>query len=343
MAGRISIRDLARIASVSRTTVSLALRNSHKISAAVRKRIQDLAAEHHYQSHPMVAALMQQIRSKKKIHDGEIIAFISSNDFPEQWKNSYWIREVWKGASEEALRLGFRLDHFWAGPRAQNSMKLAKILYSRGIKGLVFAPMPWPHPVLTLPWERFVAIACTTTTGIPELPVVRSNHFRGIGMVLDRLTEMGAKRIGVVCVEDDDLRVGRAWSAGLHAFTLDHPKVKVRLLRLPNDEALGDFAPWYRGSKFDVVVGVRSGTLQLLKKMKLEPGIDVACASLDVATSELGTLAGFYQDPAYVGRRAIQHISKAIYDQSFGLPEYPESILINGRFVEGTSLDPLKK
>lgn len=343
MAARISIRDLARIASVSRTTVSLALRNSSKISAPVRQRIQELAAQHHYQSHPMVAALMQQIRSKKKIHDGEIIAFISSHDTPDQWKGSYWIMDLWRGASQEAKKLGFRLDHFWAGSSAENSPKLAKILYNRGIRGLIISPMPWPHPMIAIPWERFVSIACTTTTGISELPIVRSNHFRGIGTVLDNLRDMGARRIGVVWVEDDDERVSRAWSAGLHVFCLNNPKLKVRLLRLPSDEALDVFAPWYRVNKFDVIVAVRFHTLELVRKMGLKPGVDVACASLDVPTSELGTLAGFYQDPVYIGRRAVQHISKAIYDQSFGLPEYPESILINGKFVDGTTLNPLRR
>ena len=43
MKDRVSIRDLAKSAGVSRTTVSLALRDSHKISLAVRKRIQELA------------------------------------------------------------------------------------------------------------------------------------------------------------------------------------------------------------------------------------------------------------------------------------------------------------
>lgn len=61
MPDRISIRDLAELAGVSRTTVSLALRDNSKVAAETREMIQRLAREHDYRSHPAVNALMQQV------------------------------------------------------------------------------------------------------------------------------------------------------------------------------------------------------------------------------------------------------------------------------------------
>ncbi len=341
MAARLSIRDLAKIAGVSRTTVSLALRDSQRISAPVRKRIQELAAQHNYRSHPMVAALMHQIRAKRTLRDQETIAFVTSDVTEDRWKKWPWVRELQAGATEEANRLGFRLEVFWAGPGAKHAGRLASVLYHRGIKGLLFPPMLWPHPVFSMPWERFAPLACTASTGIMDLPVIRTNHTHGMRMLLSRLAELEARSIGVAVTDEDDLRIGRAWSSGIASFSLDVKKPRVHLLRLESYEDFEAFAAWFQRTKPDVVVGIRSEVPAFLKRLGLTPGVDIAYASLHVLTAELGTIAGFYQDAFYIARKAVQYISKAIYDQSFGLPERRESIVIDGSFVDGASLRPL--
>jgi len=341
---RISIRDLAKIAGVSRTTVSLALRDSHKISGSVRKRIQDLASKNNYQSHPMVAALMQQIRVKKRIQDEEILAFITSGLDPDEWKSSPYVSYLFNGAAGEAKRFGFRLETFWAGPGAKNSRNLSNMLYHRGIRGLLFAPMLWPHPVLSFPWEKFVSIACTASTGVKELPVVRSNHIRGAQLVLVEIAKLGANSIGVVITENDDLRIERRWSLGVHAFRMQHTETRTELLLLPDYTAEGDFTAWYKRHRPEALVMLRTDIIgQFLKKLDRTLGKDVPFASLDASPADLGKVAGFYQDPSYLGRKAVQYISRAIYDLSLGPPDHPESIVVDGRFVEGSSLNPLLK
>ena len=341
MKDRVSIRDLAKTAGVSRTTVSLALRDSHKISVAVRKRIQELAERSNYRSHPIVSALMRQIRVKRRVKYEEVVAFISSDPTPEGWKAWSWTLEVWEGAFAEANRLGFRLESFWAGPAAASSRQRANTLYHRGIRGLVFAPMPWPHPVFSMPWEKFVSVACTASTGIKELPVVRSNHNRGMIQLLRNLGDRGAKSIGIVITEEDDLRIERAWSSGVGSFCLDEGRNTAHLLRLTSYSQFKEFASWFQRVRPDVVVLLRKEVLSFLEKLGLRPGTDIAWACLNVAKVELGSTAGFYQDPSYLGARAVQFISNAICDQSFGLPEHAESVVVEGRIVGGTSLDPL--
>jgi LacI family transcriptional regulator len=344
MSERVSIRDLAKAAGVSRTTVSLALRDSHNISAPVRKRIQDLAAQMNYRSHPMLASLMEQIRIKRKLRDEETIAFVTSDLSPDDWKTTGWMWEIWKGAAEEANRFGFRLERFSAGPGGKNSSSLAKVLYHRGIRGLLFGPMPWPHPIFSMPWENFVPVACTVSTGIKELPLVKSNHHRNIVTLFAKLKALGAHSIGAVISEEDDLRIERAWSGGGHSFTLDSADVKTNLLRLSHDDAFDEFAAWYRRVKPDVIVGIKTNVIQnFIQKLGLIPGIDIAYASLNVLPDEKVETAGIFQDPFYLGRKAIQYISKSIYDQSLGLPEHSEAIVIDGKFVDGKSLDPLRK
>lgn len=54
----LTMQDVATAAGVDRTTVSLALRNHPRISLATRKRVQQVADELGYRTHPLVSALM---------------------------------------------------------------------------------------------------------------------------------------------------------------------------------------------------------------------------------------------------------------------------------------------
>jgi LacI family transcriptional regulator len=59
---RATIRDVARVASVSHTTASLALPNDERISEATRKKVAQAAAPLGYKQHAAVSDLMAQLR-----------------------------------------------------------------------------------------------------------------------------------------------------------------------------------------------------------------------------------------------------------------------------------------
>lgn len=63
-----SYRDIADRAGVSLMTVSLALRNSPRISAATRTRIQRIASEIGYTADPQIADMMNYLR-KRRAHE----------------------------------------------------------------------------------------------------------------------------------------------------------------------------------------------------------------------------------------------------------------------------------
>ena len=65
---RTTQKRLARLAGVSHTTVSLALRDHPRISPDVKKRILKLAEEHRYRPDPMLSALNAYRLGKRKAH-----------------------------------------------------------------------------------------------------------------------------------------------------------------------------------------------------------------------------------------------------------------------------------
>jgi len=62
-----SLAELAKLAGTSKATVSLALRDHHKISEATRKRIQELAKIHGYRVNPMVSAQMAHVKKTVRL------------------------------------------------------------------------------------------------------------------------------------------------------------------------------------------------------------------------------------------------------------------------------------
>lgn len=335
MPQRVSIRDLARMAGVSPATVSLALRDSDEVSAATRARVQALAREHDYRSHPALSMVMGQVSRGIRLHDEEIIALIRSGI--EADEKAPGQRELLAGASEEAHRLGYRLETFWAGYKAANSRALARVLYHRGIRGVIWSTMPSPHPPIDFPWERFVPIACSLSPLVPRLPTVTTHHVNSMATALRELTTLGARRIGFLGWYSEDFRQNFGWSNGVHLYKLRGGTATVIPLLTPEDPDWSAIRTWIASERIDTLVATQG---MIDGATSIAP--DLPAASLDIPTSELGRLGGLYQDTARIGRHTVRSLALRLVHGITGLPEESFSVLTEATFVDGPSLHPLK-
>ena len=331
MADRVSIRDLAKLAGVSRTTVSLALRSSHVVAPETRKRILALAEEHGYRSHPAVNALMQQVGRGQRVHDEEVIAFIRSGSEPGE--NAAGPLEILAGAQQEAHLMGYRVEVFWAGYMASQSEQLARVLYHRGIRGVIWGPMPYPHPPIQFPWQRFVPIACSYSAGVPYLPVVSIQHAKGMALVLEELHRRGAGRIGFAEYFLEDSRHDFGWQLGVDLYQHRGGSAKIFTRILKEETEDPNLLPWARKQKLDALV-----TTPALLNLNGAALAEFPLASLDVARLELGQIGGLYQDTVQLGRHAIRSLSLRLSNGILGLPETSFSVVAQASFMEGKSL-----
>lgn len=332
MPDRVSIRDLAKLAGVSRTTVSLALRGSHEVSPATRKKILALANKHDYRSHPAVNALMQQVGRGLRVHDEEIIAFIRSGSDPEE--SAPGPLEILAGASEEAHRLGFRVEVFWAGFMARQSPALGRVLYNRGIRGVIWSAMPYPHPPIVFPWERFAPVACTQSAGVEQLPIVGIHHAKGMARVIEELEKLGAKRIGFVGSAVEDFRQDYGWITGIDLYRHRGGKVAVTTLLLDHPPAERTMRAWIKRHRLDAIVA----THEFFQLMNYLEGT-IPRASLDVPTAALGRVSGLYQNSFQIGSHAVRSLALRLANGILGLPEQPFSVVAQAAFVKGDSLN----
>src|SRR4051812_23519562 len=77
-----SYQDIAKKAKVSIMTVSLALRNSPRVSQQTRTRIRRIADRLGYRADPQIAAMMGYLRTRRTTKDQPVLALINAREAP---------------------------------------------------------------------------------------------------------------------------------------------------------------------------------------------------------------------------------------------------------------------
>src|SRR5437016_2694841 len=109
---RITMVEVARVAKVHQTTVSLALRNDPRLPRETRQRIRKLAEDMGYRPDPMLSALNFYRSSKDTAKTQPAIAFIMRSRAMHPPVHFYSDEKFLKGARRACERMGFRLVPF---------------------------------------------------------------------------------------------------------------------------------------------------------------------------------------------------------------------------------------
>jgi DNA-binding LacI/PurR family transcriptional regulator len=121
----ISIADIARVAGVSHTTVSRALRGSPLISTETRERIQRLALEMGYTPN----AIAQSLQTRRTSTIGLVVTSIADP----------FLSEVVRGVEEVARAAGFSLLVSTTQNDPEQEMEVLEVLRRRRVDGIVVA------------------------------------------------------------------------------------------------------------------------------------------------------------------------------------------------------------
>ena len=109
---RVSIRDIAQSAGVSKTTVCAALQNHSDIGVSTRERIFRLAKKMGYAPDARIASQMASVR-KAASKDLLPIAWIDTNPEKDSWRKYKFLSPYLESARERAHSLGYRLEEIW--------------------------------------------------------------------------------------------------------------------------------------------------------------------------------------------------------------------------------------
>lgn len=334
MIHRTTLRHIATAAGVSTATVSMALRNSPRITPATRDRVLKFAADLNYQPDPLIAALAHR-RSGRAGSELGTIAYVTAFPTREGWKRNRFSPAVYEGACLHAAKQGYRVEHFWLRAPGMSGRRLSSILRARGIRGLCVAPLPAGFGHLNLDWDHFCCASVGYSMVRPSLHRACPHHFQGMLMTLRNLRRLGYRRIGVALEKRVSQIVVHNWQAGILVFqnTYGPASVSCYMYEKPDRKELEQ---WMEKHRPDAMVASDVALLPWIENR----GRTIPGELGVVALERYPGYAGLDQKPATVGAAAIDLVIGMIQRNETGLPADPKVVMVEGGWIEGPSIRP---
>jgi LacI family transcriptional regulator len=354
---RVTLADIAAKAGVHVTTVSMAMRNHPRLPVGTRNRLQALANEMGYRPDPLLRALAAY-RGQKHRHRMPVLAYVTNWNTRWGWKKITAHPDFYLGAEAKANQLGYKLEHFWLQEPGLSQVRLGKILFSRGINGLILASHSRAMgDDLRLDWNRFSAVKIDYFPHQPVLHNVTNNQVDIVRLAMKKLLAAGYRRLGFVMHRGWDHAVDHLWTAGFlceqqhlpgheqipaHIFPALHP---MALWRVENDTPEVEpaaFQQWLEATRPEVIISKSSFVLPALKKLGLQVPRDIAFVDVFLDDPS-GLTAGVRQNHQTVGSVALELLAGQLQQNKFGIPLIPTTTFVEGTWCDGRSCPPLAK
>ncbi len=212
---RVTQSDVARVAGVHNTTVSLSLRNCPSIPEATRKRIRAIADKLGYVPDPTLQALVAYRKGRISSRPKETLAYVTNWSSCWGWRALPAHERAFIGAQRKAAEFGYQLEHFWLGEPGMNQRRMSSMLYHRGIRGVLVAAHHENSDELSeIDWSRLSAVKIGCFPHGPALHRVIDDYSDMVRLATRKSRALGYERVGLVMAQGWDDFSDRAWSAG---------------------------------------------------------------------------------------------------------------------------------
>ncbi len=326
---RVTLKDIADAARVSRSTVSQALRGAGKISQATQERVRRIAEELGYRPDPLLSAFSRH--RTPGASPGSVIGMI----FPGPV-----VEVLMETLTEPTDRLGYRLEPFSVADYSSQKA-LVKVLQARGVAGVIF---PQADPRLVLEpgvWEPLRGVYCGNYPALEDhpcpFPIVRQGSFDALTLAWHKAVAAGYERIGCILLGGKDLKRGsieKTLACYRYRQATQNPPL-VQLAPLVEDYQAFRSRPeithrWIETQKPDVVIGYMYGIYEQLIHCGYRMPEDFGFINLRHKEGD-ARVAGIIHDRVAINREALYNLHSII---QFG----HEMHLLNRKAV---TIDPI--
>ena len=339
------MRSLAKLAGVSKATVSLALRDSPKIRPSERERIQRLAAEAGYEPNALMAHLLTQLRSGKTSIYQSTLGLIYATRPPAELNGIPTFREWFAACRERAKRLGYGLDEFMLFEPGINPERLVQILDARNIRGLVVVG-PFEHSVISPEfdpiWQRSASVVLGIRPVRPALSCAANDQFSTAKEAVRALRELGYRRPGLCIDLEVDAHVEDRFQGGFGMAQSSLPKrdrVPVFAYQPSEKES---FTRWLARYRPDAIVTLHSEIKAWVEASGFRVPEDVGLVHLD-RVSDLQGWAGTRQNNESVAYAAIDMVIGQLHRNEIGVPPFQKCTFTNSSWIPGDTVRKLDK
>ncbi len=334
------MRDIAKVAGVSVTTVSYALRGHSSIPPATTARIRKCAQEMGYRANPLVSAFVSCVRHGRTLKTPTTIALLSMYREPMQGNTQRQLR--YQGALDRCREFGFNLELVEPALMGLSEARLAAFLRYNNYAGILIGTTPVIGTTLHIDWNDFPVVTLGYILNEPGIDRVRINHIQGIQIAFERLTGLGYQNVALATFHNSSARIRDRYIAAAAICNRSRPRSKRHpvLLTSHADLTAKSLLQWLRKHRVDAFIDAGQKHFgKLLREAGIPIPGEIAYATSNWSPSHQG-FAGVDQCPAEVGAAGVDMLISKIYANECGILPQQRTMLIAPRWRDGPSAPP---
>ena len=334
-----SVGNIARLAGVSTTTASVALKNQPGVGAAKRKRILRIAKKLGYAPDANIGSWMARVRDAKS-KELLPIAWLNTAGERDAFQRYRFQSPLLEGARARAQELGYNLEDIWCHEPGMTMRRLSRILYQRGIEGVI---VTHPERHVRLDWDCLASVALGASLLVPKLHQIAPDINFNFQLALKSLRRLGYRRIGICLSPDVDSAshyTTRATANDLYFRASISDRVPPLFYPPFWTEGLDKekkMLAWFKRYKPEVIVGHDNRIVQWLQRAGFRVPGDVGVVHLAVDDDVLDW-AGIHSRRRQMGVTAVDQLVALMRSHQYGVPETPLNIRVCGTWQNGRTL-----
>jgi hypothetical protein len=296
-------------------TVSRVIRETHTVKAETLRKVRAAIRKTGYHPDPALSALAayRSLGGKGGAGKGSQLAFLDCD-------GTHYSRIVLEGVKKEASLLGYTVESFRLKPEHKAQAQLNRMLYHRGVRGLLFGPSDEPQIFEGWDWPEFALVSLGALTHQPAMHAVTPDYFHGALSACRLLKAGGCQRIALVLDPRLEARTGHRWTGGYVAGLGSCPKPLFYSTAGWNPDKL---KRWIRNESVDGLLTIHGEVWKALCSMPLKMVfLNDQFREHDGVELEL--------DPRHIGAEGVRLLHHSLLRREFGLPAEPKMLALQG-------------
>ena len=334
-----TLKHIAAHLGLSLAAVSMALRDHVSLPATTIARVKRAARKLNYTPNPAGSALAAHRQQLRVRRDFSVIALVSNWPTHDEWLQHPSAQRLLAGATARARIYGYELQHLWAREPGMTPDRFSRMLTSRGIRGLILAPLENPHGRLDLDWANFSTVTIERPARYAHFHHVVPNYAADLRLAWARLRARGYTRIGLVIEATFAERVAHQWEAA-HAYEQSRASsapAPIPTLLVAGPHPAAAIAAWLRTHRPDAVISRCNDVLAAAAAVPLRIPRALGYASLNVLDDAPG-VSGILQHRDVMGAAAVDALHSLLHRNHRGPHAVPQGTQIDGSWLEGRTV-----
>ena len=338
MKQRVSQKQIAEACQVSVATVSYALRNSRHISVSTREQIQKVARELGYRPDPSLSSLAAKKRRSGQTPFYASVGVLHPNPKSSRATQLFNIHSC--HFKEKMEDLGCSVSEFQVDSNRYRPERLAQILRTRGIRGILLGWGQWPVSIRSFPWHEFAVISTERTDLGYAIDKVSMNHFHALDSIFDRLDAFPETRYGLILHDDCPAKTESHIMGAYHANLYERKNLESDIppYRYKLNEGPTRLRAWYQAHKPDVIISHRAIEASLFQDAGITFPAPTRLVIIEIDEATDLEFSGIYTE-ATLGQTTAQLLARKMRTHEMKRESNrAELTLVNGIWHDGVSL-----